>query len=350
MGTASGNRLFQKVGQMDNMIKETRPREMPKEPSKEEGEHKGPNKEPEIRQLMQPHAIKVPAWSEGVTAIPGTQPSRKACTATDAGDDSAGDRTRTWSHSKPAILLYVRHFQLGRPFTAHTDHYSWLWLRRFKYPQGQLMRWLEHPAGKFSEERVGRNHTNEGPPSCRPALNFWLLEARTKLPSGGCSTCRRTEEGEQFSKDIGKVIIQAAEPTIQRIVKEESVSRDIILDMKETSPERERMDDPLETNRIAEEQGAAETIQRIVKEESVGRDIILDLKEASPERERVDDPWEPHRIAEEQGKDTVLRLRQPFTTKERHQHGRPRGKRLGGNRSTCLPGASWLDPPSSRTL
>ena len=73
---------------------------------------------------------------------------------------------------------------------------------------------------------------------------------------------------------------------------------------------------------------AEPTIHRIGKEESVNQDISLNMREPPPERERVDDPWEPHRRAEEQGKDTVLWLLRPVTPEERHQHGRPRKKAL----------------------
>ena len=163
---------------------------------------------------------------------------------------------------------HFRHYLLGRPFTARTDHHSLLWLHRFKHPQGQLMRWLEQLA-EFSmtiEHRAGKLHTNADALSRRPAPNCCLKEAISNLPCGGCDYCRRTEDWEQFRRDVDNVIPLAAEPTIRRIV----------------------------------------------KEDSIGIDIIIDMRATALETEKDDYPWEPHRIAEEQGKDPALRLLLPF--------------------------------------
>lgn len=45
-----------------------------------------------------------------------------------------------------AVVRYTcqfRHYLLGRKFLLRTDHGSLTWLFRFKYPEGQLARWLE---------------------------------------------------------------------------------------------------------------------------------------------------------------------------------------------------------------
>ena len=45
-----------------------------------------------------------------------------------------------------AVVSFLHHFWpylLGRQFKLRTDHGSFLWLRGFKEPEGQLARWLE---------------------------------------------------------------------------------------------------------------------------------------------------------------------------------------------------------------
>ena len=42
-----------------------------------------------------------------------------------------------------SFLHYFRPYLLGRRFKLRTDHGSFLWLRRFKEPEGKLARWLE---------------------------------------------------------------------------------------------------------------------------------------------------------------------------------------------------------------
>ena len=41
------------------------------------------------------------------------------------------------------IVEFVHHYLLGREFTLRTDHNSLVWVRNFKEPEGQLVRWLQ---------------------------------------------------------------------------------------------------------------------------------------------------------------------------------------------------------------
>ena len=63
-----------------------------------------------------------------------------------------------------------------------TDHSSLVWLRRFKEPEGQLARWLEHlEEFNFTVQfRRGRLHGN--------------ADALSRRPSCHCLVCARLDE------------------------------------------------------------------------------------------------------------------------------------------------------------
>ena len=70
----------------------------------------------------------------------------------------------TW-HELLAVVTFVKHFRpyfLGRQFTLRTDHGSFIWLRNFREPEGQLACWLETLQEYDFEivQRKDRHHCN----------------------------------------------------------------------------------------------------------------------------------------------------------------------------------------------
>nr|CAH8864708.1 unnamed protein product [Trichobilharzia regenti] len=60
------------------------------------------------------------------------------------------------------FLKYFRHYLLGRPFRARTDHRALQWLQTFREPEGQVARWQER-LQEFDftcEYRPGTRHAN----------------------------------------------------------------------------------------------------------------------------------------------------------------------------------------------
>ena len=60
------------------------------------------------------------------------------------------------------FLNHFRHYLIGTPFIIQTDHGDLTWLQHFKFPEGQLTRWLEKLQDyQFTIiHRPGRQHNN----------------------------------------------------------------------------------------------------------------------------------------------------------------------------------------------
>ena len=59
-------------------------------------------------------------------------------------------------------LQHFRHYLLNKKLILRTDHYSLMWLKTFKRPEGILARWVE-TLSEFdvdTEHRPGRLHNN----------------------------------------------------------------------------------------------------------------------------------------------------------------------------------------------
>ena len=91
-----------------------------------------------------------------------------------------------------AVLVFTMHFcpyLLGRHLQLCTDHGSLSWLRSFKEPVGQLVRWLERLQGFdfYIVDRQGKFHTN--------------ADAISRI---SCKQCRRVSE---IPRTVAVVII-----------------------------------------------------------------------------------------------------------------------------------------------
>ena len=87
-----------------------------------------------------------------------------------------------------AIVKAIRRFHPYRSFTIRTDHAALRWLLNFKYPEGQIARWLEElqQYDFVVEYRCGVKH-----------INADALSRRPRLPDG-CKYCERLEVKEQL--------------------------------------------------------------------------------------------------------------------------------------------------------
>lgn len=103
-----------------------------------------------------------------------------------------------------AIVTFTQKFQhylLGRQFIVRTDHGSLTWLYRFKTPQGQLARWLEH-LSQFNivfQHRKGTHHGNADAlsryPSEIPTCDCYRVGSDlSDLPCGGCKHCAKVQK------------------------------------------------------------------------------------------------------------------------------------------------------------
>jgi hypothetical protein len=87
-----------------------------------------------------------------------------------------------------AIVAAVKHFHhyvYGSHFTIRTDHGALNWLRNFKNPEGQLVRWLE-VLGTYIyiiKHRAGLRHLNADGLSRRP-----------------CNTCKHCEQRDAIEE------------------------------------------------------------------------------------------------------------------------------------------------------
>ena len=115
---------------------------------------------------------------------------------------------------------HYRHYLLGRQFTVRTDHHSLLWLLNFKYPQGQLARWIEELSQYHLvvEYRPGKRHANADALSRIPVTPAMCEEFRLgfdlqDLPCGGCAYCTRAHKNwAPFVETVDNVVPLASQP------------------------------------------------------------------------------------------------------------------------------------------
>ena len=94
-----------------------------------------------------------------------------------------------------AVVLSVKHFKhylAGKEFLVRTDHASLKWLLSFKYPEGQIARWLEY-LGSFQfriEHRKGAEHVN--------------ADFLSRRPCGECKYCNRAAEKDRITEECEK--------------------------------------------------------------------------------------------------------------------------------------------------
>lgn len=72
-----------------------------------------------------------------------------------------------------AVVIFVKYFRLylfGRQFKIRTDHASFIWLKRFKQPEGMVARWISvlDTYDYLIEHRKGSQHTNADVLSRKP--------------------------------------------------------------------------------------------------------------------------------------------------------------------------------------
>ena len=189
-----------------------------------------------------------------------------------------------------AVVLFTRqyrHYLLGRPFTVRTDHSSLRWLLGFKYPQGQLARWLEELSqyDMRIEYRAGRLHANADalsriPEQCPPCEEYRMGVAPGNLPCGGCSYCQRAHRNwASFVEEVDTVVPLQVRP------------QSVTADMGEHPPRL------LTTALVTEEDRVGMRLTVITEGQEPG------IKELSAE------PVPPAlagRLKEEQGKDNSL--------------------------------------------
>ena len=90
-----------------------------------------------------------------------------------------------------AIVTAVKkfhHYFYGRSVKIRTDHKSLNWLMSFKYPEGQLARWLEL-LGNYDlniEYRPGKDHGNS--------------DGLSRRPCSDCKHCARAEKREEENR------------------------------------------------------------------------------------------------------------------------------------------------------
>ena len=107
-----------------------------------------------------------------------------------------------------------RHYLLGRRFVVRTDHNSLLWLTRFRYIEGQLVRWLEELSQYDMDiiHRPGKKHQNADGLSRIPDEEKFCECYRqgfdiNQLPCGGCRYCSRAHnQWARFEEDVDDVI------------------------------------------------------------------------------------------------------------------------------------------------
>jgi transposase InsO family protein len=116
-----------------------------------------------------------------------------------------------------AVVTFTRlfrHYLLGRKIYVRTDHQSLVWLMRFKYPQGQLARWLEELSQYDMDilHRPGRHHQNADALSRLPDTSdvcdcYHAGIQLSSLPCGGCGYCSRVHnQWERFEIDVDDVV------------------------------------------------------------------------------------------------------------------------------------------------
>lgn len=108
---------------------------------------------------------------------------------------------------------YYRYYLLGRPFTIRTDHSSLQWLLNFRYPEGQLARWMEELSqyNMKIQHREGKKHLNADALSRIKYDNecpFYRADFKLQdLACGGCHYCQRAHRNwGEFLNDVDDVI------------------------------------------------------------------------------------------------------------------------------------------------
>ena len=116
-----------------------------------------------------------------------------------------------------ALIVFARqyrHYLLGRPFIARTDHSSLVWLTHFRYIQGQLARWLEelqqynmqivHRSGKMHVNCDALSRVPDQTPFCEC---YSAIEDISQLPCGGCQYCQRAHaKWSDFESNVDDVV------------------------------------------------------------------------------------------------------------------------------------------------
>ena len=125
-----------------------------------------------------------------------------------------------------------RHYLLGRPFIIRTDHSSLTWLLNFKYPQGQIARWMEE-LQQYSMtivHRPGGKHSNADALSRIPSAgggceDFRLGFQLQDLPCGGCRYCQRAHQNwDAFTEDVDYVIpLAQGYPKVNQLTQQECI-------------------------------------------------------------------------------------------------------------------------------
>ena len=142
------------------------------------------------------------------------------------GSMSLAPEQRRYCVTRLELLALVRftrqyrHYLLGRQFTVRTDHHSLLWLLNFKYPQGQLARWIEELSQYHLvvEYRPGKRHANADALSRIPVTPAMGEEFRLgfdlqDLPCGGCAYCARAHKNwAPFVETVDNVVPLASQP------------------------------------------------------------------------------------------------------------------------------------------
>ncbi len=137
------------------------------------------------------------------------------------GSTSLSAEQRNYCTTRKELLAIIkftrqyRHYLLGRKFLVRTDHSSLTWLLNFKYPQGQLARWIEE-LSHFDLEiqhRPGKKHGNADALSRLPedsevtCPNYKLGFDISHLPCGGCHYCARAHVNwSQFADEVDYVV------------------------------------------------------------------------------------------------------------------------------------------------
>lgn len=148
------------------------------------------------------------------------------------GSSALTSEQRRYCVTRRELLAVVRftrqyrHYLLGRQFVVRTDHSSLTWLLSFKYPQGQLARWMEE-LSQYDlrvEHRPGKMHANADAMSRIPEDMAVCEEYRAgfdleDLPCGGCGYCIKAHRHwASFLEDVDYVVPLAYRPKVFRAV------------------------------------------------------------------------------------------------------------------------------------
>ncbi|XP_065923785.1 uncharacterized protein [Magallana gigas] len=100
---------------------------------------------------------------------------------------------------------YYRYYLLGRPFTIRTDHSSLQWLLNFRYPEGQLARWMEELSqyNMKIQYREGKKHLNADALSRIKYDNECpFYRADFKLQDLACGGCHYSAKALWINKEL----------------------------------------------------------------------------------------------------------------------------------------------------